>query len=457
MARNTMNSQDSRLGRRQFLRRSAFVTTLTFVPAQIVGLGRAAAAAPSNRFNLACIGVGGRGGDNLNSVRDQSIVALCDVDEGRLAAAQKIAPQARVFQDYRVLLDQVGRDVDGVVVSTPDHTHAVTAIAAIKSGKHVYCEKPLAHSVFEVRALVKAAQEAKVITQLGNQGHSFDSIREFREMLDSGAIGAVNEVHACCSNSYRPRRFRVRPTDEPPVPKGLAWDLWLGPVEARPYHPAYLPGIWRGWVPFGTGIMGDWTCHVVDPVFWALKLGSPTSVEARALEYDDPKVRAETFPPGTQVTFKFPARGDLPPVTLKLFDGSIRPPRPGELEPERKITDTGAVVIGDKGKIMYGSHGAGGWQLLPKARNDATPRPPQTIPRVKGHHEDWIEACKYNRPAGSNFEYGGALTEIALLGVVAMRCNGRRLGWDSAAMRFTNDAEATRYLTPTFRAGWSLR
>jgi predicted dehydrogenase len=274
-------------------------------------------------------------------------------------------------------------------------------------------------------------------------------------MLHDGAIGTVREIHAWCSNSYRPRGYQVRPTETPATPETLDWDLWLGPAPARPYHPAYLPGKWRGWVDFGTGIIGDWVCHVVDPVFWALDLGSPTTVVAQADEYDDPRVRAETYPPAARLQFDFPEREGRPPVRLHWYTG-CKPEPPEELEPGRELVNIGAIVVGDQGKIMYGSHGAAGAQLIPAARNDAYTRPAASLPRSKGHHEDWIEACKGGPPATSNFNYGGPLTEVALLGVLAMRFNGQSLEWNGPALKVTNQPEAERFIKLDYRKGWTL-
>jgi len=341
------------------------------------------------------------------------------------------------------------------VIGTPDHTHSVIAMWAIKKNKHVYCEKPLAHSIHEVRSLVEAARQHKVTTQLGNQGHSFDSIRAFREWIEDGAIGAVREVHAMCRSSYGHPNELGRLKETPPVPPTLDWDLWLGPAQYRAYHPMYVPGNWRGWSAFGTGIVGDWTCHVVDPVFWALDLGAPTHIEALLTENYDPAIHAETFPTGSIIRYDFPAKGSRAPVTLTWYDGNQRPPTPEELG-KGKLPDTGALVVGDKGKIIYGSHGAGGVQIIPASKMEGYQQQPKRLARSPGHHKEWIDACKSGQPAGSNFNYGGPLTELALLGIIAMRCKGRKLEWDSANMKFVNCPEANPLLTPSFRAGWTL-
>jgi len=446
-------SRHSAVSRRVFLRTATSVAALPLASGilpRVLGAG-----SPNERLNLAFIGVGGRGRDNLKGLSGQNVVALCDVDEAR--AAQSIAdfPQAKVFRDFRLMLDKIGHEVDGVVVSTPDHTHAPAAMRAIGLGKHLYCEKPLAHSLHEIRAITEAARAQGIATQLGNQGHSSDSIRQFVEMIHSGAIGAVREVHAWCSNSYRPRGYTKRPDTTPEVPADLDWDLWLGPAPARPYHPVYHPGKWRGWVDFGSGIIGDWVCHVIDPVFWALDLGSPTAVIANAEEYDDPGVRAETFPATARLQFDFPERNGRPPVRLHWYTG-CKPERPEELEPNRELVNIGAIVVGDQGKIMYGSHGAAGAQLLPASRNNAYSRPAPSLPRSNGHYEDWVEACKGGPPATSNFNYGGPLTEIALLGVLAMRLNGTKLEWDASALKVTNQPNAARFIKPEYRKGWTL-
>lgn len=439
--------------RRHFLQLSATATLgFSVVPAAVLGRG---AASPNQRLNVACIGVGGRGAASVGGVSQENIVALCDVDASRAAAARAKHPRARFFQDYRELFDRMEKDIDAVTVATPDHTHAVATMAAIRRGKHVFCEKPLAHSMLEVRTVTEAARAHGVATQLGNQGHSSDSIREFCEIIADGAIGTVREVHAFVGNAYCPAS-RIRPAERPPVPPTLDWELWLGPAPVRPYHPAYHPGKWRGWVDFGTGIAGDWTCHVLDPIFWALDLGAPTSAVAAAVDYTDPRIRAETFPPGCIIRYEFPAKGERPPVTIHWYEGSCQPPRPPELEPNRKLPNIGAMIVGDQGTILHGSHGAGGAQILPASRWNDYRRPPRTIPRSRGHHADWLLACKGGAPASANFDYGGPLTEIAMLGVLAQRFNGDKLLWDSPALRITNHPEADRWLRPPLREGWAL-
>lgn len=450
-----MKDKKPLLSRRNFLRAStATVAAITIVPAHV--LGADGATPPSEKLNIAGIGVGGQGAGNINAVaKDNNIVALCDVDTKHSAGTFKKFPDAKQYRDFRKMLDEMAQQIDAVVISTPDHTHAVAAMAAMKRGKHVYCEKPLAHSVHEIRELMKAAKENKVVTQLGNQGHSFDTIRDFCEWVWDGAIGKVHTIHAGCEavNSGIDRLPELK--ERPPVPETLDWDQWLGPALDRPYHNAYLPGAWRGWVPFGNGTVGDWTCHVVDPVFWALDLGLPKTIQAQVKNYDF-KTQGDAFPKGEIITYEFPAKGDRGAVTMHWYSGHEHIPRPPELESDEKSVRTGAVVLGDKGTIMYGSHGAGGVRILPQEKMDAYKRPTKTLPRVRGHHQDWLEAIRNRGKAGSDFAYGGPLTEIALLGVIAIKMAGTKLEWDAEKMRFTNSSEANQHVNPPYRAGWKL-
>jgi len=448
-----MGDSSRKTSRRQFVKSAtAGLAAFTIVPRHVLGQGQTP---PSEKLNVACIGISGRGGASLHGVRDENIVALCDVDLRRTGDVFAAHPKAKAYRDYRRLFDQMDQQIDAVTVATPDHAHAVIAMEAIKRGKHVYCEKPLAHSIHEVRALRKAAHEHKVVTQLGNQGHSFDTIRTFCEWIWDGAIGNVTEVHAACGSVYSTIDQLPRLQEKHEVPAELDWDLWLGPAQYRPYHPLYLPGSWRRWMAFGCGVIGDWICHVVDPVFWALDLGAPMTVQAQAENYD-PKAHAETFPRGTKVTYEFPAKGQRGPVKLVWFDGEEKIPRPDDLEAGRKVPETGAIVIGDKGKITYGSHGAGGVRIFPETKMRAYTQPPQTLPRVPDHFVDWLRAVKTGGVAGSNFDYGGPLTELALLGIIGVKHLGRKLEWDAENMRFTNCAEANLCLNPPYRQGWTL-
>ena len=432
----------------------AALASVTIVPRHVVaGSGQRP---PSEKLNIACIGVGGMGHGDVNDVGSENIVALCDVDLAHAAGTIRERPKAKVFRDFRKMFDEIEKQIDAVTVSTPDHIHAVAAMAAIRRGKHVYCQKPLAHSVYEVRQLMKAAKEHNVVTQLGNQGHSSDSIRVFCEWIWDGAIGNVHTIHAGCAavNSGNDSRSRLKKKYS--VPSTLDWDLWVGPAIMRSYNPAYMPGIWRGWMPFGNGTVGDWTCHVVDPVFWALDLRAPTTIHAQVKDYD-PKTEGDAFPRGEIITYQFPSKGKRGPITMYWYSGSEKIPRPKELEPGRTHYDTGAVVIGDKGVITYGSHGAGGVRIIPEAKMKAYKLPAKKIPRVKEHHADWLQAIRKGTKSGSDFfAYGGPLTELAMLGVIAIRLAGVTLEWDAQAMEFKNSTVANDLVNPPYRAGWTL-
>ena len=441
--------------RRAFLRGAGTaVAAFSVVPRWVVaGTG---ATAPSDKPNLAAIGIGGQGNSDLDVLTPHTnVVALCDVDWKQGAEGFRKHPKAKPYRDFRRMLDEMDKSIDCVQVATPDHFHAVAAMGAIQRGKHVYCEKPLAHSVYEVRQLVKAAQHHKVVTQLGNQGHSFDSIRTFVEWIRDGAIGNVHTIHArsAAVNSGLDNLAHVQETH--PIPDTLDWDTWLGPAAARPYNPMYLPGSWRGWMPFGNGTVGDWVCHIVDPVFWALELGAPRTIQATVKEYDCKK-QSDVFPKGEIITYEFPARGKRGPITLHWYSGTERMPRPEAFEADDKDIEYGAAVIGDKGTIVYGSHGAGQVRIVPQSKMDAYQKPAPSIPRAKDHHLDWIEAIRQGTKAGSDFSYGGPLTEIAMLGVSAIKMAGTRLEWDAQKMTFSNCPQADCFLNPGYRDGWRL-
>jgi len=457
-----MSKRTSGMNRRQFLCGiSLGVAAFNVFPSSV--LFGAEGVSPNNKLNIAGIGVGGQGGSDIAAVaaEGQNIVALCDVDDSYGGKTFAKYPQAKTFKDFRVMLDQVGKEIDGVVIGTPDHTHAVIAMEVMKHGKHVYCEKPLAHNINEVRQLIAAARKYKVVAQLGNQGHSFDSIRQLCEWVWAGAVGQVHTVHAGC-DAFKEIYCQYRNLDKLDkhydVPKGLDYDLWLGPAQFRPYTPFWVPVNWRGWMPFGTGVIGDWFCHVIDPSFWALNLDAPSSVMAEAPGYD-PAKHGLTYPPGTKITFQFPARNDRGPITLVWFDGNTPIPRPKEFSADDKVPGTGAILFGDKGMIVHGSHGAGGCYLTPEKLMDQYSGknvPPQKIPRVKNHAWDWLEAIRTGRQAGSNFDYGGPLTQIALVGAIAVHFPGQTLNWDDKLMRFTNNDAANAFVNPAYRQGWTL-
>ena len=451
-----MKVNEQNITRRDFVK-NAMISSAVFsiVPAHVLGKD-----APSNKLNIAAIGIGGMGASNLRACEDENIVALCDVDHEFAAPVLEKYPNAKRFKDYRVMFDKQHKDIDAVVIATPDHTHAVITMEAMERGKHVYCQKPLTHTVSEARAIMKAARKYKVQTQMGNQGHSFQYMQILKEWLDDDAIGDVTQVYAWTDrpvggDPWSTFYIKAMPTDTPPAPNGMDWDLWIGPAPYRPYHPDYHPGKWRSWIDFGTGSLGDMGCHIIDPAFWALELGAPESIEATSTHWQ-PEVSSQTFPRASIVRYKFPARGNKPPVNLTWSDGRLLPPLPEDLEPGRKLPGSGALLMGTKGTIMHGSHGAAGVRIIPETKMQAYTLPPATLPRVEGSHEgDWIRACKDGNPASSTFEYGGALTETVLLGMCAIRMKDTHLKWDAENMRFTNNEEANLLLQTEYREGWA--
>jgi predicted dehydrogenase len=446
--------------RRRFIQTAAASTGL-FLPRRALGLD--GPRPPSDKLNIAGIGIGGQGAHDLAQFEDHNIVALCDVDADYAGRTFARYPRAKRYVDYRRMLEEQ-KDIDAVVIATPDHTHACIALAAMQAGKHVYCEKPLTHSVGEARQLAQAAREYKVATQMGNQGQASEQSRRLCEMIDDGAIGPVREVHVWTDrpsnglfNEYWPQGVN-RPADSPPAPSTLEWDLWLGPAPARPFHPAYLPFRWRGWWDFGTGALGDIGCHSLDPVFRALKLGHPESVEASST-----RVNTETFPLASMVTYQFPARDAMPPVKVVWYDGGLRPPRPSELEPNRELGATGHLFIGDNGKIISRRTQDGvAYFLIPEARAREYGEPPKTLPRSIGHYNEWVQACRGGDAAGSNFDWAGPLTEVVLLGNIALRpelreeLTTKKLLWDGPRMQFTNSDVANKFLKRAYRDGWAL-
>lgn len=417
---------------------------------------------PSDRLNVGIIGVAHRGRSNLNAIKDLNvnIVALCDVDwrEDQMQTAAEF-PNAKRYVDFRRMLDKE-KGLDAVVISTPDHTHAVIAAMAIQLGKHVYCEKPLAHSVSETRVITEMAREYGVQTQMGNQGHSSEEIRRLCEWVEAGVLGQVTEVHAWCDRpagggTVSFAHGEVRPAGDYPVPKELDWDLWLGPAMERPYHPAYLPFKWRGYIDFGCGALGDFGCHTLDPAFWALDLGSPDKVLA-ATTNQLPDIPYDTFPTSSIITYWFPKRGEKPPVKLIWYDGGIRP-----FWDERfhgmSFGGNGACLVCEKGLVRHGSHGAGGLTFIPYDPAYGFEDPAPAIPRVSGRHqEDWVNACITGKPASAHFDYGGPLTEMVSLGVAASLMREQMLEWDSKNLRVSNVEEANSIIRPDFRTGWSL-
>lgn len=462
--KKTTNQQDKKISRREFLGGTAMAgAAFTIVPRHV--LGGPGNTAPSDKLNVAGVGIGGMGKNNLEKVADkgENIVALCDVDEEYAEDVFELYPKAKKYTDFRKMLEEQ-KDIDAVIVATPDHTHAVITMAAIQMGKGVYVQKPLTRTIYEARKLTEAAREAKVATQMGNQGHSGDGVRLICEWIWDGAIGPVREVHAWTNRPIWPQGI-YRPREEGRVPEKLNWDLWLGPAPERPYNPVYLPRSWRGWWDFGCGAIGDMACHVLDPVFWALKPGYPTSVDASSpiifAQWGIEKNTLNDTPPVSAIIrYQFPARKNMPPFKLTWFDGGLMPPRPDELEPGRRMGNgkSGVIFIGDKGKLMCGEYGDSP-RLIPETKMKAYKQPPKTLTRIPdgsaGHEMDWIRACKGGDPACSNFDYAGPMTETVLLGNVAIRV-AKKLEWDGKNMKVTNVPEANEFVHSQYREGWSL-
>jgi predicted dehydrogenase len=435
--------------RRIFLGAAAGVAGAALVRPRI-----ARAASANSKLNVAAVGIGGRGRGDIHGCDDENIVALCDVDEKYAAKVFGEFPKAKKYKDYREMLDKQ-KDIDAVIVATPDHQHAIVSMAAIKAGKHVYCEKPLTHTIYEARKLAEAAREHKVVTQMGIQGHSMEGLRLVTEWINDGAIGTVREVHVWTDRpaGWWPQGVG-RPADTPPTPNTLDWDLWLGPAPERPYHPAYCPFVWRGWWDFGCGALGDMACHLFDAPYSALDLGYPTSVEASSTP-----VNNETAPLASTIHYEFPAKGKRPAVKLTWYDGGIRPPRPKELEDGRPMGNKngGLLIVGDAGVIMGSDENVQEPCLLPASRMKDYKQPAKSIPRSKGQHKEWVEACKANNPSAalSNFDYSGPLTEVVLLGNLSIR-SGQKIVWDAANLKCMNAPEANQFVQTEYRKGWSL-
>jgi predicted dehydrogenase len=450
------------LSRRTFLTASAAAAAgAMVVPRHVIG-ATPRRKAPSDTVNIACVGVGGMGYSDTRGVRSENIVALCDVDDEQMAKllrSDELEPKEKAmyekaakYRDFRRMLEKE-KGIDALTVTVPDHNHAVIAMTAIKLGKHVYVQKPLTHTIKEARLLAKAAKEANVVTQMGNQGHSKEGARLICEWIWDGAIGNVNEVHVWTNRPIWPQGIDA-PKEIPSVPSTLEWDVWLGPAPYRPYHPAYCPFAWRGFWDFGTGALGDMGAHLLDQPFWALKLGYPTSVQASSTPFTK-----DCYPWAEVVSYEFPARGSMGPVKLTWWDGGLTPPRPAELEDGRMMGDEGGGVLfrGDKGLLMCGTYGENP-RLIPESRMQEYKRPEKTIPRSAGIREEWIEAIKKGTKSTTDFSYAGPLTEVMLLANVAVRLKDKnmKLLWDGEKMQFTNLPEANQYLHFDYRPGWSL-
>jgi predicted dehydrogenase len=446
----------SRITRRQFIATSAAVSSgVVWSASRAQPLPRRASA--NEKLNIAVVGCGGRGADDLKGVSTENIVALCDCDFRNAATSFKQYPNAKKYSDWRKMLDAEHNNIDAVVVATPDHNHAIVSIHAMKLGKHVYCEKPLAHSIWEARQMAKAAAENRVATQMGTQGHAFEGTRQAVEVIRSGVLGDVRELHVWTDRpaGWWPQGVD-RPKDTPPVPKGLDWDVWLGPAHERPYNPAYVPFKWRGFCDFGTGAIGDMGVHNLDTAFWALNLGVPTMSEV----VESGPANHETYPARSILRLHFPARENQPELKLTFYDAGKKPPaelfQGAEFE---KITN-GSLVIGSKATLYTrtwsGGESKSDWfMLLPQKQFEGYEPPARTLPRPGDHHQEWIAACKGGPMSLSNFGYAAVLTESLLLGNLALRTQ-KRIEWDAQAMKAKNCPEADPIIRPEFRAGWTL-
>ena len=436
-----------RTRRRDFLKR----TTLAGAGFMALGVSPRAAESqsPNEKLNIGVAGVAGRGGGNMNSVVSENIVALCDVDDNKLAGAAKRFPQAKTYSDWRKMVDQ--KDLDAVVCSTAEHTHALVCCWALRRELHVYCEKPIAHTPEEAQAVRREYLKVKdkVATQQGTQIHAGANFRRVVELIRAGAIGTVREVHNWCNRV--PLGPRSRPEETPPVPPNLHWDLWLGPAPERPYHPTYFTGgclWWDKWWDFGNGTIGGMGPHIVDLGCWALDLGIATTVEADS----NPKGGyPEVYPEWLAIRWEYPASGDRPPVTAWWYDGGKRPESPPDVDLS-KWGILGMLFIGDKGQLLsdYGRH-----LLLPKKQYEGYQRPEPSIPGSIGHHAEWIRGAKTGEPTPCNFDYGGQMTENLMAGIVSCRVK-QKLEWDTANCRATNCPEADRFIRKQYRQGWSL-
>ncbi len=431
---------------------AAGVASFHIVPRHVLGRGYRA---PSDMLNMACIGVGGMGRNDVRGVEGENIYALCDVDLHSAEDAFRTYPKARQYRDFRELLAKEAANIDAVTVSTPDHCHAAATMAALKAGKHVYCQKPLARTLHEVRTVrAEARNRPKQMTQMGNQGHTMEGTRQIREWTEAGAIGTVREVHYWTNRPIWPQGIE-RPLEAFNVPPWMRWDLWLGPSPERPYAPAYAPFRWRGWWDFGTGALGDMACHGMDAAFWALGLGYPTRVTPETTKRYD-----ETAPKSSRITFDFPAKGGRGPIKVVWRDGGLWPPRPDSLPADADWPPAeigGQMWVGDDGALVADIYGQDPRLLDPKRDAELKANPPaEKYPRSKGVYQEWLDACKGGPPALSTFDgHAGPLTEMVLLGCLAVR-EGRTIDLDPATGEVKTTGIPAWYMKPEFRTGWTL-
>lgn len=432
--------------RREFLKTSALTGAGFWVSGSSVV---AESRSPNEKLNVAIIGCGGKGYSDMRGCTSENIVALCDVDEKRASKAFSEQPNANKYHDYRKLLD-MEKTLDAVVVATPDHHHAPATLRAMRLGCGVYTQKPLTYSIYEARLMQDTARQCKVATQMGNQGTSTRGLREGVEVIQSGGIGPVREVHVWTNRPVWPQGKKVGRLQPQKVPAHMQWNLWLGPAPDRLYNERYAPFNWRGWLDFGTGALGDMACHTANLPFMALKLKHPTRVEAIHVVGKN----SETFPDRSTIRYDFPARGGMPALTYYWYDGGDMPPK--ELTKDlAKVVNSGSLMVGDGGMLYspndYGAH----YVLYPRDKFAEYKPPKPWLPRSKGHYKEWIAACKGGPPAMSNFDYAALLTETILLGNVAMQA-GHAIDWDGPRLRVTNSRSADQYISRDYRKGWEV-
>lgn len=428
-----------KIGRREFIQQSTAAGAALWLAGE--SQGRAKTLSPNEKLNIGVIGVANQGGYDLSNVRGENIVALCDIDDNYLAAAAKSLPGAVTYNDFRLMLER--NDLDAVVIAIPDHMHAPVTLAALESGRHVYCEKPLAHTVWEVRQVRETAHRLKRVTQMGTQIHAGSNYRRVVELVQTGAIGTVREVHCWADRVWSGGQLQA---GSPPVPPNIHWDLWLGPEPFRPYNPAYVPVNWRGWWAFGGGTLSDMACHHMDLPYWALDLGEPLTVEA-----EGPPVEPQTTPAWLIVHYEFPARGAKPPVRLTWYNGGKRPPQFAQgLLPS---WGDGTLFVGENAMLLADYDRR---VLLPEDRFKDFQPPKPYIPDSIGHHAEWIRACKTGGPTTCNFTYSGILSEAVQLGNVSYRV-GQKIYWNARKLEATGCKAAEVYLKPDWRKDWSAR
>ncbi len=435
------------LSRRSFLKSASAATAGAIIIPNMISCS------PNNRLNVAVIGVGGRGQVSWSKIPAENIVAVCDVDSKRAAEGFEMLPKAKKYKDFRVMFDEMANEIDAVIIATPDHTHFPATMVAMELGKHVFVEKPLAHNIWQVRTMKKAAKYYGVISQMGNQGHTTNGIRLIKEWYDAGVLGQVKEVYGWMKG-FNPTASTYPPPKQP-VPSHLDWDLWLGPAAYREYSPAYCPGLWRLHYDFGNGQLGDWACHSLDGPFWALDLGMPHTVEASV---ENPVPDHRYISEKSVVKYQFGARGDKAPVKLTYSESTLPDMDPREVGLE-KWPREGVVMIGEKNSLYTGMRPNNPRLILPEEEWTEFMKnaPEQSIPRIENEKpvKEWVDAIKGDYLPGSNFDYAADLTEMALLGVMATRFN-TRLEYDAENMMVTNRPDLDAYIKEPMRSGFSF-